>query len=240
MLVKRPALTGVMLSLCPLVAGLPAFGAQPQDAPSLTAGANPEVSCVPVAQRGDQKTGCFVVANKELGKLPPTPVYWHLLVYPTHEAAEKAKGELGTVVEAFGKVWLFAVADASWGPAGGQHVSRIGPLPIAHEGNYTAEYMEATFVPGMKSRAHRHPGPEAWYVVSGEQCAEIPGQKIVLRKGEGGLVPEGPPMVLWGTGTVQREGLALILRDTSRPMTLPATDWTPAGLCEMEVKGGGK
>src|SRR3954454_1540922 len=26
--------------------------------------------------------------------------------------------------------------------------------------------MEATFLPGMKSRAHRHPGPEAWNVAT--------------------------------------------------------------------------
>jgi quercetin dioxygenase-like cupin family protein len=91
--------------------------------------------------------------------------------------------------------------------------------------------MEATFLPGMKSRAHRHPGPEAWYVVAGDQCAEIPGKKIELHAGEGGFVPEGPPMVLWRIGTHKREGLALILHDSSRPMTSPATDWTPAGLC---------
>jgi hypothetical protein len=94
--------------------------------------------------------------------------------------------------------------------------------------------MAATFLPGMKSRVHRHPGPEAWYVVSGEQCAETPERKIVLRSGEGDFVPEGPPMVLWGTGTVKRQGLALILHDTSRPMSAPAPDWTPAGLCAVK------
>ena len=38
-------------------------------------------------------------------------------------------------------------------------------------------------------------------------------------------------VVLWGTGTVKRQGLALILHDTSRPMSLPAPDWTPTGTC---------
>jgi len=191
----------------------------------------PDVSCVPAAQRGDKELGCYVLANKELGSLADKPIYWHLYVYPSQAAAEAAKGSVGTVVESFGKVWLFAVADATWSPTGGQRVSRIGPLPVSHPGTYTAEYMEATFLPGMKSRVHRHPGPEAWFVVSGEQCAETPGKKIELQAGEGGFVPEGPPMVLWGTGANKRQGLALILHDSSRPMTAPATDWTPAGLC---------
>lgn len=193
-----------------------------------------EVKCVPVAQRGDKELGCYVLANKELGSLADEPLYWHLYVYPTRAAADAAKGDVGTVVESFGNVWLLAVAGGSWSPSGGQRLSRVGPLPISHGGRYTAEYMEASFLPGMKSRAHRHPGPEAWYVVAGDQCAEIPGKKIELHAGEGGFVPEGPPMVLWGTGTHERQGLALILHDSSRPMTTPATDWTPAGLCTMK------
>lgn len=194
----------------------------------------PEVICVPASQRGGKELGCYVLANKELGSLADKPIYWHLYVYPSQAAAEAAKGSVGTVVESLGKVWLFAVADAAWSPSGGQRVSRIGPLPISHAGTYTAEYMEATFLPGMKSRVHRHPGPEAWYVVSGEQCAETPGKKIELHAGEGGFVPEGPPMVLWGTGTQKRQGLALILHDSSRPMVAPAPDWTPAGLCAVK------
>jgi mannose-6-phosphate isomerase-like protein (cupin superfamily) len=193
-----------------------------------------EVKCVPVAQRGDKELGCFVLANKELGSLPDEPLYWHLYVYQTRVAADAAKGDVGTVVESFGKIWLLAVTDGSWSPSGGQRLARVGPLPISHGGSYTAEYMEATFLPGMKSRAHRHPGPEAWYVFAGDQCAEIPGRKIELHAGEGGFVPEGPPMVLWGTGTRKRQGLALILHDSSRPMTAPATDWTPAGLCKVK------
>jgi quercetin dioxygenase-like cupin family protein len=194
-----------------------------------------DVSCIPVAERGVKELGCFVLARKELGKLPGTAVYWHLYVYPTRSAADASKGTDGSVVESFGKVWLFAIAGASWDPPGGQRIARVGPLPIAHEGSYTAEFMEATFVPGMKSRVHRHPGPEAWYVVAGEQCLETPGQKAVIREGESGIVPEGRPMVLWGTGTATRRALALILHDASKPMTSAASDWKPAGLCAAQL-----
>jgi len=204
------------------------------DADEPKADMSAEVKCVPVAQRGDEELGCYILANKELGSRADKPLYWHLYVYQTRVAADAAKGNVGTVVESFGKVWLLAVADASWGPPGGQRLSRVGPLPIGHGGSYTAEYMEATFLPGMKSRAHRHPGPEAWYVVAGDQCLEIPGKKIELHAGEGGFVPEGPPMVLLGTGTHKRQALALILHDSSSPMTVPAADWTPTGLCTVK------
>jgi len=193
--------------------------------------ARDEVSCVPVAERAGRKLGCFVIARQELGALPDKPVYWHLHTYPTRAAAEAAKGKSGTVVESYGKIWLLAIADDSWSPAGGQRISRVGPLPLSHAGTYTVEYMEATFMPGMKSRAHRHPGPEAWYVLDGEQCLETPGKATFVRAGESGIVPEGPPMILWGTGTSERRSLVMILHDTSKPMTVPATDWKSAGLC---------
>jgi quercetin dioxygenase-like cupin family protein len=201
----------------------------------MTTAPGADVSCVPVAERAGRKLGCFVLAKEELGKLPDTPLYWHLHVYATRAAAEAAKGKNGSVVESYGKTWLLTIADASWNPAGGQRISRVGPLPLTHAGNYTAEYMEATFVPGMKSRVHRHPGPEAWYVLTGEQCLETPGNATVVRAGESGIVPEGPPMMLWGTGSSERRSLVLILHDASQPMTLPASDWKPPGLCASHV-----
>jgi quercetin dioxygenase-like cupin family protein len=43
---------------------------------------------------------------------------------------------------------------------------------------YTARYMEAVFPPGAQPAGsgpgHRHPGLEAWYVLSGAQCLETP------------------------------------------------------------------
>ena len=197
--------------------------------------AQQEVRCVPAAERAGRKLGCFVTATETLGKIASSQVYWHIYNYPTRAAAEKAKGKSGSVVESYGKVWLFAVADADWKASGGKRVARVGPLPVNDGGNYTAEYMEATFMPGMKSRVHRHPGPEAWYVLEGEQCLETPGRSQPVRAGESGIVPEGPPMMLMGTGKSMRRSLALILHDSSKPMTLPAPDWQPEGLCNTRV-----
>jgi quercetin dioxygenase-like cupin family protein len=92
--------------------------------------------------------------------------------------------------------------------------------------------MEGVFEPGMQTRAHRHPGVEAWYTVDGEQCLETPKGKLVQRAGDGGvMVPGGDPMQLTGIGTTTRRSLVLILQDASKPRMMLASDWTPKGLC---------
>src|SRR5258707_670401 len=65
----------------------------------------------PVSQRTGE-AGCYLTATELLGALPQTALFRHLYVYPTHAAAESAKGSRGTVVESFGKVWLFTIADS--------------------------------------------------------------------------------------------------------------------------------
>jgi hypothetical protein len=37
-------------------------------------------------------------------------LFWHLYNYSTRGAAEAAKAARGTVVESFGKVWLYTIA----------------------------------------------------------------------------------------------------------------------------------
>ncbi|TMG83159.1 MAG: cupin domain-containing protein [Betaproteobacteria bacterium] len=97
---------------------------------------------------------------------------------------------------------------------------------------YTAQYMVAVFTPGMTTPVHRHPGPEAWYTLSGEVCLETPNGKVVGRAGESTIVPAGPPMKLTATGTEKRRSLVLILHETSEPSGILASDWTPKGLCK--------
>jgi hypothetical protein len=48
--------------------------------------------CRPVGERvGDQK-GCWIFTDEALGQLPQTPLFWHLVNYPTRAEAEAAKG----------------------------------------------------------------------------------------------------------------------------------------------------
>lgn len=190
------------------------------------------VSCVPVSERAGRTYGCFIMAVQPVGPLDGA-VFWHLETFTTRAAAEKAKGSRGTVLESLGKVWLLTIADKGWRSPGGTRVAQIGPLPTATGAIYTAQYMEAVFQPGMKSQVHRHSGPEAWYTVSGETCLETPQGTMVGRAGGSHvIVPEGPPMELTATGTEVRRALVLILHDSAKPPTSPASDWTPKGLCK--------
>jgi len=184
----------------------------------------------PVNQRTSE-VGCYLTATEVLGVLPEGALFWHLYVYPTRAAAETAKGPGGTVVESFEKVWLYTIAESDWRASGGERIASIGPLPISAGKQYTARYMEAVFTPGMRARIHRHSGPEAWYLVSGVQCLETPEGITVARKGEGAVVPEGPPMALSSVGTEMRRSVLLVLHDTSQPWITMENDWKPKGLC---------
>ena len=135
--------------------------------------------CIPASERAGRTFGCFIVASLPVGQLERA-VFWHVETFASRAAAEKAKSARGVVVEAFDKVWLLTIADAGWRSQGGTHVANIGPVPVKPGRGYTAQFMEAVFSPGMKTRVHRHPGAEAWYTVSGETCLETPDGIMVV------------------------------------------------------------
>jgi quercetin dioxygenase-like cupin family protein len=190
------------------------------------------VACSHMARAQTGRPGADTIAMTVLGELPQVPLYWHLDIYPTRDAAEAAKGPRGTVVESFGKVWLFTIAEADWRPSGGNRVAKIGPLQLGPGGSFTASYLEATTLPAFQTDVHRHPGPEALYMLSGEVCLETPQGKMVGRAGAGPLlVAAGLPMQLTSTGTATRRSLVLVLHDSSQPWKVPASGWTPKGLC---------
>ena len=160
-------------------------------------------------------------------------MFWHLDVYPTRAAAQEDKGLQGTVIESFGKVWLLTVAEEGWRPPNGERVAQIGPLSITPGQDYSVQYMEAIFTPGMTAREHVHSGPEAWYTLSGETCLETPeGKQVGRAGGQPVIVPGGPPMHLTATGSETRRAIVLILHDSSKPATTLVHDWTPKGLCK--------
>jgi quercetin dioxygenase-like cupin family protein len=154
-------------------------------------------------------------------------------IYPTRQAAEMAKQPRGTVVESFGKTWLLTIAPREWRPDGGTRVAEIGPLPRPPATEFSAMYMEATFVPGGSVAAHRHSGPEVWYTLSGEQCLETPEGRTVAHAGESTIVPGGLPMALLAIGKEIRRSIVLILHDSSQPASTFVKDWSPKGLCKQ-------
>ena len=189
-------------------------------------------TCKPVAERTSE-VGCWIIAHRPLGQLEQAEVFWHLDVFPSRASAEAAKGPRGTVVESLGKVWLLTIEGRGWRPASpAERVAEIGPLPIVAGETYSTAYMEAIFTPGMTAPAHRHSGPEAWYTLAGETCLETPaGKQIGRAGGQHVIVPGGPPMHLTATGSEQRRALVLILHESSKPASTPASDWAPKGLC---------
>lgn len=188
---------------------------------------------VPVAQRTSD-TGCYLIATLPLPQLPSGPVYWHVYSFPSRAAANGATQEPASIiVESLGTTWLLAIAGADWQASAGQRVARIGPLPVTPAKHYTARFMEAIFPPGqgLQTAVHHHSGPEAWYVVSGAQCLRTPDATKVLRKGEGGFVEAGPPMMLTSIGPDTRRALALVLHDSEQPWMTVTTEWRPTVSC---------
>ncbi len=187
------------------------------------------VSCKPVVER-TQPEGCWILANKPMGKLP-AQVFWTLDVYPTQESAERASTQNGTVVQALGRIWLFTVGDKPPIASQGSRVTQIGPLPVKLEEAYTAQFMEGIMEPGSVSRTHVHAGPEAFYTETGESCLETPNGKQMGRKGIDMVVPEGTPMELAATGQETRRGIILVLHSSAMPATTLVADWKSKGLC---------
>jgi hypothetical protein len=98
------------------------------------------------------------LSEHPIGELTPSEVFWHLDTYPTRAAAEAARSTLGTVVESFGKVWLFTIAEKGWRAPGGEDVAEIGPLAIKARERYSVIFLEAVFTPGMAVPGHIHSG----------------------------------------------------------------------------------
>lgn len=186
--------------------------------------------CLPASERTGE-TGCWIVATVPWTAAKGAPVFWSLDTFPTQATAEAAKGPNGQVIRALGKVWVMTLSGKDDRPAGGTHVTQMGPLPLQAHASYTAQYMEAILAPGTDSVVHRHPGIEAFYTEAGESCLETPEGMQVGRPGTDVVVPEGPPMMLTASGTETRRSLVLVLHDSAHPWSAMAMDWKPKGLC---------
>jgi hypothetical protein len=189
-------------------------------------------NCKPVSQRTSEE-GCWILADQPVGQLTKSQVYWHLDSFPTRAEAEAAKGPRGTVIESLGKVWLMTIEAADWQSSNGEHIAKIGPLPVIAGEQYSAQFMEAISIPGMTSFIHTHSGPEAWYTRAGETCLETSEGVLIGRAGGPPVIVSGGlPMHLTATGTERRRALVLILHESAKPPTTIIHDWTPKGLCK--------
>lgn len=189
-----------------------------------------EVSCEPANGRQGQ-LGCWVLGSSPISAAAGSPVYWHVYEFSSQAAAERARDAQSTVVPAYGRIWLMAVAVENWSASGGRRVARVGPLQPLSSAPHSASYMEATFTHGMRSRIHTHPGPEAWVVLEGAQCLETPEGNIRVKAGESMMVRGGIPMALFGTGHGLRRALVVIVHPTGDRLGTPHVEWQPTGSC---------
>ena len=190
-----------------------------------------EVACVDV-RPGEKRPefGCFNIGVVTGLHLSTASVYWHLRAFPSRSAAEAAKSATGIVVEEDGRAWLSEFGARNIPPRGGKAIAIVGPLQLTAAKSYAAVLSYAVMRPGDNSRVHTHPGPEAWYVLAGEQCLETPAGASRARAG--GTMAVGPniPMELNVTGTTLRRAFALVIHDSAQERGTPS-DWKPSGAC---------
>ncbi len=189
--------------------------------------------CKPVSQR-TQEVGCWILADDAIGQLSGPKVFWFLDAYATRAAAQADKGPQGIVVESMGKIWLMTIEQENWKSAHGTRIGAVGPIPIIAGERYSAQLMEAVFLPGMMAPEHIHSGPEAWFNTAGETCLETSDGRMQVGRPGGPpvVVPAGMAMHLTAIGTEQRRSIVLILHDSSKPPTTMTHDWTAKGLCK--------
>jgi quercetin dioxygenase-like cupin family protein len=162
--------------------------------------------------------------------LPRGPLFWYLVAFPTRLAAEAAAGPTSVVAEAEGRNWVFTLASDDGGPWRGELVAQVGPLELPRMKAYTIEAAVAVLPPGSRSRVHTHAGPEAWYLLAGEQCVETPAGARRAGPGQGLTQAGFTPMQLVVTGKVVRHALVVVVHDADQGFGSPS-DWKPKRLC---------
>jgi len=190
-----------------------------------------EVACVDVPQ-GQKRPefGCFNVGTVTGLRFSQPTVYWYLREFPDRKSADAASSKTGIVVEEDGKIWLSEFGPRDLPLHGGRAIAVIGPMKLPAAKSYVAVLSYAVMRPGDSSRVHTHPGPEGWYVLSGEQCLETPLGANRARAGATMAVGANIPMKLNVTGTALRRAFALVIHDAAQERGKPS-EWKASGAC---------
>jgi len=175
------------------------------------------------------------LAVKQFTALPKGILFVRVENFSTTEAAQRAATPASAVVEWAGKVWLLTLGPRIGHSQGGTLVAEIGPVPsVPPAASYVLDVNEADFGPDMKAEVaravHTHPGPEIFYLLTGEQCLETPNGIVRARAGEGMVAPANTPMQLNIMGSSKRDAFFVIVHDAAKPRVIPS-DWQPKGTC---------
>ena len=101
-------------------------------------------------------------------------------------------------------------------------MAQVGPLELPGMKAYTIEAAVAVLPPGSRSRVHTHAGPEAWYMLTGEQCLETAAGARRAGPGEGMTQAGFTPMQLVVTGKVVRHALVVVVHDAEQGFGSPS------------------
>lgn len=186
--------------------------------------------CAAPAADNVGKAGCYLSAQLPI-EAGQGPVWWHIAEFTDRPAAqaEAARHQHATVVTAHGRHWLYVIGEQAEAVQTGTRHAAIGPLWRPTSGPVTVRFLESIFPPGMQTRAHAHPGPEAFYVVEGEQCMDSPSGQARIGVGESYILESGPHLQAAPTG--RRNLVALILPAEESWMSL-TPDWIPTSYCD--------
>jgi quercetin dioxygenase-like cupin family protein len=163
------------------------------------------------------RPGCAIVADKRLPATLRAPVLWHIDEFESLDAAQRAEGSNSIAFVAHGSAWLYTIDADTANHHGGKHRAVVGPLRTKPDQPYSMMVMSAYFLPGHFSVVHTHPGPEAWWVLEGEQCLQTTRTTIRARAGQGAIVAEGDTMRMVATGNAPRRALVVILHHADKP-----------------------
>jgi quercetin dioxygenase-like cupin family protein len=217
------AITGIAMSSTRLGAQQPAGAPAPHD--------HRLFACNTDDLARGASSGCQLIAQPTLSAIGDGPTFWHLATFATSREAEAAKRPSDVLVEAAGKIWVFRFGPRGDTLARGTRVASIGPLPMPRASAYQVDVYHVVMPAGMHTKVHMHHGPEAWYVLEGEQCLETPLGVIKARAGAGTIAPPGgTPMQLTNNGAVARRALFIVIHDPALPFTVPSA-WHPTGSC---------
>jgi hypothetical protein len=176
------------------------------------------------------------LAVKPFSTLPKGVLYLRFENFPTTDVAQRTATPASAVVEWAGKVWLITLGPRGQRSSRGTFVAEIGPVPpVPRAASYVLDVNEADFGADMKAQVarqvHTHPGPEIFYLLTGEQCLETPKGTMRARAGEGMVAPADTPMQLNIVGSTRRDAFFVVVHDFAKPrMTL--SDWHPTGACD--------
>jgi len=194
------------------------------------------INCVnsPSPAARPENIECAILERKQIEVLPPPPIVWRFETFRSRAAAQRAQTAASVIVHAAGKDWLLTLAKQGERSRSGSFVAEVGPLTIPPARHYEIVVGEAYSRPGAVTRVHVHPGPEAWYLLAGAQCLEVPHAALRADAEHGMFVAAGTPMRLTVTGKTMRDAIFVEIGEATRAWTGPV-HWRPTGRCNKAL-----